>query len=192
MKPSLLAQLLALSLFVGSPLLAQTLTPPEQRISDRAIHADYQTFEQAQARIRVLNDKGRPLRDYHLAKAQCWLDTAMHEYSRNDRSAYPQLALTESLDLVQQMERGATPLPMDTRLINDAERLRPDLWAMAARLKSHAGRQCVVDLLACAEVELVHAGNEYRQQGWRHAKPYVQMAEDALSHAAATAGTCQP
>jgi outer membrane protein OmpA-like peptidoglycan-associated protein len=190
MKPFLLPPLLALTLFVGAPLQAQTLTPPEQRISDRAIHADYQAFEQAQARIRALNDKGRPLRDYHLAKAQCWLDVAFHEYSRNDRSAFPQEALTESLALVQQMERGATPLPMETRLVNNAERLRPDLWAAAERLKSHAGMMCVADQIACAEVELVHAGNEHRQQGWRHAKPYVQMAEDALSHAAATAETC--
>ncbi|HQX58886.1 MAG TPA: OmpA family protein [Burkholderiaceae bacterium] len=179
-------------LLSGAAVQAQNLTPADQRISDREIHADYQTFEQAQARIRALNDKGRPLRDYHLAKAQCWLDTAFHEYSRNDRSAYPQEALNESLSLVQQMERGTNPLPMDTRLVNDADRLRPDLWAAADRLRSHAGLQCVADQLACAEVELVHAGNELRQQGWRHAKPYVQLAEDALARAGATAETCLP
>ncbi len=187
-----LRQLALVSLLVCATASAQTLTPADQRISDRAIHADYQTFEQAQARIRVLNDKGRPLRDYHLAKAQCWLDTAFHEYSRNDRSAYPQEALTESLTLVQQMERGAVPLPMDTRLVNHADKLRPDLWAAADRLKSHAGLQCVADQVACAEVELVHAGNEHQQQGWRHARPYVQMAEDALAHAVATADACLP
>jgi len=179
-------------LLSGVAAQAQNLTPVDQRISDRAIHADYQTFEQAQARIRALNAQGRPLRDYHLAKAQCWLDTAFHEYSRNDRSAYPQEALNESLSLVAQMERGASPLPMDTRLVNNAERLRPDLWAAADRLRAHAGVQCVTDQLACAEVELVHAGNEHRQQGWRHAKPYVLLAEDALARAGATAETCLP
>jgi len=169
-----------------------TLTTPAQRISDRAIHADYQTFEQAQARIKALNDKGRPVRDYHLAKAQCWLDTAFHEYTRNDRSAFPQEALTESVILVEQMERGVTPLPMDTRMVNEADKLRPDLWAAADKLKSHGGLQCVADKVACAEVELVHAGNEHKQQGWRHAKPYVQIAEDALVHATVAAEACLP
>lgn len=191
--PFKLSALVLMSLWAAVAAQAQTaLSPPDQRISDRAIHADYQTFEQAQARIKALNDKGRPVRDYHLAKAQCWLDTAFHEYTRNDRSAFPQEALTESVQLVEQMERGASPLPMETRLVNDANRLRPDLWAAAAKLKSHGGLQCVADKVACAEVELVHAGNEHRQQGWRHAKPYVQIAEDALAHAAVAAETCLP
>jgi outer membrane protein OmpA-like peptidoglycan-associated protein len=44
--------------------------------------------------------------------------------------------------------------------------------------------------LACAEVELVHAGNEYQQQGWRHAKPYIQMAEDLIAAAELGARDC--
>jgi hypothetical protein len=188
-SPSLLR---AAALFAGllgwyRRLLAQTpaLNPPAARISDRAIHADYQTYEQAQARIKALNDGGRPLRDYHLAKAQCWLDASFHEYSRNDRSAFPQQALDQSLNLVLLMEQKAASLPMDTPLVNEADRLRPDLWAQADTLKAHAGRACVAQRVACAEVALVHAGNEHRQQGWRHARPYVQMAEDQLQQAAA-------
>lgn len=171
---------------------AQTLTPPAARISDRAIHADYQTYEQAQARIQALNAQGRPLRDYHLAKAQCWLDVSLHEYSRNDRSVFPQEALAQSLALVGLMEQKAANLPMDTPLVNQAERLRPDLWSQAEALKSHPGRACAAQRVACAEVELVHAGNEVRQQGWRHARPYVQMAEDQLQQAAAQAQACVP
>ncbi len=196
MTPFNSRNLLSMALIsVGFAVGAQTqttLTPSAQRISDRAIDADYQTFERAQARIKALNDSGRPVRDYHLAKAQCWLDTAFHEYTRNDRSAYPQQALTESVLLLEQMERGNSPLPKDTRLVNDADKLRPDLWAAADKLKSHGGLQCVADKVACAEVELVHAGNEYRQQGWRHAQPYVQIAEDALAQAAVAAEACFP
>jgi hypothetical protein len=40
---------------------------------------------------------------------------SLHEYTRNDRSAFPQAALTESEKLMQGMERGAGALPMDTR-----------------------------------------------------------------------------
>ena len=171
---------------------AQALTPPRDRISDRAIHADYQTYEQAQARVKALNDQGRPLRDYHMAKAQCWLDASFHEYTRNDRSAFPQEALDQSLALVGLMEQKATNLPTDTPLVNRAERLRPDLWGQADALKAHAGRACAAQRVACAEVALVHAGNEYRQQGWRHARPYVQMAEDQLQQAGVQAQACVP
>ena len=181
-----------LMLVLPALVQAQALTAPAARISDRAIHADYQTYEQAQARIQALNTQGRPLRDYHLAKAQCWLDVSLHEYSRNDRSAFPQEALDQSLALVGLMEQKAANLPTDTVLVNQAERLRPDLWGQADALKSHAGRACAAQRVACAEVELVHAGNEYRQQGWRHARPYIQMAEDQLQQASAQAAACVP
>ncbi len=185
---------LATSLALASPWLfaqtATTLTPPKDRISDSAIQADHQSYEALQARIKGLNDRGRPLRDYHLSKAQCWLDVSLHEYTRNDRSAFPQAALTESEKLVQGMERGAGALPMDTLLVNDAARLRPDLLERATALKGHAGFRCAQQKLACAEVELVHAGNEHNQQQWRHARPYVQTAEDLLGEARELAEAC--
>lgn len=185
---------LATSLALASPWLfaqaATTLTPPKDRISDTAIQADHQSYEALQARIKGLNDRGRPLRDYHLSKAQCWLDVSLHEYTRNDRSAFPQAALTESEKLVQGMERGTDALPMDTTLVNDAARLRPDLWERATALKGHAGFRCAQQKLACAEVELVHAGNEHNQQQWRHARPYVQTAEDLLGEARELAEAC--
>ena len=172
---------------------AQTaLTAPAQRITDEAISADQRAYEGLQSRIKGLNDRGRPVRDYHLAKAQCWLDVSFHEYTRNDRSAFPQGALGESEKLIAGMERGASPLPMDTPLVNDAARLRPDLWAQADALRGHAGWRCAQAKAACAEVELVHAGNEHNQQGWRHAKPYVQIAEDLLGDAKAQAEACNP
>ena len=195
MKPNLHSASALLCVFaLAWPLLAasQTLTPAAQRISDNVIHADYKTFEQTQARIKGLNDQGRPLRDYHLAKAQCWLDVSFHEYTRNDRSPFPQESLDQSVKLVQSMEQKSASLPMDTPLVNSADRLRPDLWAQAQLLKGHAGFQCVAQRVACAEVELVHAGNEHAQQGWRHAKPYVQVAEDQLAAARVEADACAP
>lgn len=178
------------------PQSAPQLTAPAARISDRAIQADYSTYEATQARIRALNERGigqgPKVSDYHLSKAQCWLDVSFHEYTRNDRSAFPQQALEQSARLIVLMEKDASPLPTDTPLVNDAERLRPDLWDAATKLKSHDGYLCAAQRVACAEVELVHAGNENRQLGWRHAKPYVQMAEDLLVAAQAAAQQCAP
>lgn len=177
----------------SAPARAQTtLTAPEARISDEAIQADQRAYEALQGRIKSLNDRGRPVRDYHLAKAQCWLDVSFHEYTRNDRSAFPQAALTESEKLIVAMERSASPLSMDTPLVNDAARLRPDLWDRAAAMRSQPGWSCAQAKAACAEVELVHAGNEHNQQQWRHAKPYVQIAEDLLAEGSALAAACAP
>jgi OOP family OmpA-OmpF porin len=176
--------------------LVPNLTPPPERISDRAIQADYASYEAVQARIKALNDrglgKGPRVASYHLAKAQCWLDASFHEYTRNDRSAYPQQALEQADRLIVLMEQSASPLPDDTPLVNDADRLRPDLWEATARLKAHPGFRCAAQRTACAEVELVHAGNEHKQLGWRHAKPYVQMAEDLVADAQLAAERCIP
>jgi len=183
--------LLPLCALLAAAVQAQPaqLQPADRRISDTAIQADQQTYERMQSRIKALNDQGRPVRDYHLSKAQCWLDVSFHEYTRNDRGPFPQAALSESETLVLGMEQ-ARPLGMDTPLVGQAVKLRDDLWARTEALKRHSGFTCAQQKLACAEVELVHAGNEYAQQQWRHAKPYVQIAEDLLSEADALAQGC--
>jgi outer membrane protein OmpA-like peptidoglycan-associated protein len=166
------------------------LHPQAERISDSVINADQQAYQLVQQRIQALNETGqRPVLDYHLSKAQCWLDVSFHEYNRNDRSDFTQLALDESVKLVRGMEQGQQ-LGHDTPLVNNAARLRPDLWQKFAVLKQHQGFACAQQLIACAEVELVHAGNEYNQQQWRHAKPYVQIAEDNMQRAQAAAEQC--
>ncbi|MFY7864626.1 OmpA family protein [Roseateles sp.] len=193
-KPWLLSSMLALC---AVPALAQSLTPPEARISDAAIGADLQQFEAQQQRLRSLNSTGRriPLSDYSMAKAQCWLDVARHEYARNDRSAFPELALQQSQAIARYLEQGAAPQGVEdpalaSPLINGAERLREDLWAQAATLKKAPGATCVQALVACAEVELVHAGHEQTQLQWRHAAPYVGMAEQQLARAQRGAEAC--
>jgi outer membrane protein OmpA-like peptidoglycan-associated protein len=171
---------------------ATRLNVESDRITDDAVHADHEGYAAVQERIHALNEGGRPVRDYHLSKAQCWLDVSFHEYTRNDRSAFTQGALDESVKLVAAMEGKVEPLPMETPLVNDAARLRPDLWEKFAGLKQHAGFRCAQQLVACAEAELVHAGNEYNQQQWRHARPYVQIAEENTAEAQRAAEACVP
>ncbi|GAA5070168.1 OmpA family protein [Lysobacter panacisoli] len=191
-------------LFIGlllactAPLWAQEardasaqLAPQEQRITDEALYADHSTYQATQDRIQALNDGGRPVRDYHLAKAQCWLDVSFHEYSRNDRSDFPQDALDQSAQLIGAMEQGAEP-SNDTPLVNNARRLREDLWKRLGAIHGTPGFECAQQAVACGEVELVHAGNEFNQQQWRHAKPYIQMAEDLTNEAESLARNCTP
>jgi OmpA-OmpF porin, OOP family len=195
MKPTLpfyLALLVASALALPAQAQAPTqLKPAKERISDEAIQADHRAYETLQGRIKSLNDRGRRLSDYHLSKAQCWLDVSFHEYTRNDRGPFPQAAMTESEKLITGMEGASTVLPMETPLVGEAVTLRPDLWARTEALKKHRGFRCAQQKIACAEVELVHAGNEHTQQQWRHAKPYVQIAEDLISEARALAEACE-
>jgi outer membrane protein OmpA-like peptidoglycan-associated protein len=204
LRSSLFAALLAATgvATVAAPLpaLAQQaslqVTPqvsPQAATSDQAVHADNQTYRAVQARIKAQNDAGIRVADYYLSKAQCWLDVSLHEYTRNDRSAFPQLALSEADKILRALEQKATPNPGDlTPLVNDAVKLREDLWQRFAHLKQTDGMRCASQKIACAEVELVHAGNEFQQQGWRHANPYIQIAEDLTSEGEAAAASCTP
>ncbi|NHZ80835.1 OmpA family protein [Massilia sp. CCM 8695] len=195
MKPTIISRprvvLFAAMALAVQGALAQTLTAPAERISDQAIVADQAGYKALQQRVKALNDKGVPVSNYYLSKAQCWLDVSLHEYTRNDRSAFPQQALAQGAAIVGALETGATPNPGDqTPLVNDAAKLRDDLWARFGAVKSGAGFSCAAQKVACAEVELVHAGNEFNQQGWRHANPYIQIAEDNLQAAQASAAAC--
>ncbi|MEL1265736.1 OmpA family protein [Pseudoxanthomonas putridarboris] len=189
-KSTLLGAAVLASLAFAAGAQQTTLTPQRDRITDEAIHADLSGYEHTQGRIQALNDAGRPVRDYHLSKAQCWLDVSFHEYTRNDRSAFPQEALTESEKLIVGMEQGVSPLPTDTPLVNNAARLREDLWQRLGAIHGTPGFECAQQAVACGEVELVHAGNEFNQQQWRHAKPYIQIAEDWVSDAEALSRQC--
>lgn len=170
-----------------------TLNTVKDRITDQAIKADQATYTATQARIKALNDTGIPVKDYALSKAQCWLDVSLHEYTRNDRSAFPQEALSQAHGILSALEANSTPNPAEeTPLVNNADKLRDDLWAKAGTLMQAPGKVCYAQKVACAEVELVHAGNENKQQGWRHAKPYIQIAEDLIAEAEATGDSCLP
>jgi OmpA-OmpF porin, OOP family len=159
---------------------------------DGQIDRGYQAITSQQKAIQALNDTGNfPVASYHLAKAQCWLDVSNHEFSRNDRSMFPDLALGESQRITRELRgSGTSPSAEETPLINHAARLRSDLWSAIAGLKQHQGWQCAQQKTACAEVELVHAGNEFNQFQWQHAKPYVQMAEDYVGQAQRAADAC--
>lgn len=170
---------------------AATLAPQQERISDDAIFRDHGVYRDTQQRIKLLNDGGRRVADYQLSKAQCWLNVSFHEYSRNDRGNFPQAALTESQRILEALENKQA-LGNETPLVNDAQKLRPDLWDRLESLKKHHGFQCAEQKTACGEVELVHAGNEIGDAGWRHAKPYIQIAEDLIGNAEAAAASCIP
>ncbi len=151
--------------------------------SDRTSYAALQT------RIDAL--KSAQASRYHIAKAQCWLDASLHEYRRNDRSAFPREAREQAAQLVDSLEQGTSPLSADTPPIDAAERVRPDLWNAIAALRQSPGAICAAEKTACAEVKLIHAGHEHRQLGWRRARPYIEVAADWVAEAQQAASQCK-
>ena len=182
----------------GQQTNASTAPAARQSMTDEAIHADYGNYAAQLGRIKAVNDTGKHrVASYSLAKAQCWLDVSLHEYSRNDRSNFPAAAFDESFKITEFLGKGGTAADaknpaLQTPLVNNATKLRQDLWDAADKLKGHAGWRCAEQKTACAEVELVHAGNEFAQQEWRHAKPYIQIAEDLIGDAQKAADACVP
>jgi outer membrane protein OmpA-like peptidoglycan-associated protein len=154
------------------------LTPEPERIIDEAIADDIAVMRNLQGRLAILNDKGVPIGGYHFAKAQAWLDFAMDEYTVNDRSRVVEEALGQALGIIEPLERGDRNLGVTTPIIPTSSLVRPDLWEKAETLKKNVESfRCAGDKIAQLEVQLVWAGHEEKELGWRHAKPYLQAAE---------------
>ena len=160
------------------------------RYTDEAQRADHRALQAVQDRLAALQKDGRvPQTSYPWAKAQCWLDMARQNYHENDRGPVIGEAKAESLKLVEALEQGRTP-EVSTPLIGGAVRLRDDLWARAERGRTGPGAACVAAQAACLEVQLVWMGHEYAEGGWRHANPYIGMAETMAARMEAEQAAC--
>jgi OmpA-OmpF porin, OOP family len=164
-------------------------TPQAGRITDKAIHQDYLAYEAQQARINASTSASNA---YASAKAQCWLDVSFQEYTRNDRSSFVEEAFLESTKITDALRTGQAQPWTQTPLVNKATNLPAPIAALWQRSNnlSASQRSCKPVQSACAEVELVHAGNEWNQGGANHAQPYLLTAERYISQA--EAGNCAP
>ncbi len=167
---------------IGTRTATQIVLPSagreQDRISDGAILADRRFLADLEKRLASLNANGVAARDYHLSKASAWLDFATEEYSDNDRGGTVEGALEQSVLLIRGLESRSPRLPMDTVIIKGSRRIRDDLWQRAEQFKQHAEFACVAHRIARLEVQLVWAGHEEIEGGWRHAKPYIEIAEE--------------
>lgn len=166
-------------LYVATSVAAEEpkLTPQAGRITDATISSDIKSINGLQKRLADVNTQGTPIATYHFAKAQAWIDMAMDEYSMNDRTSVIEDTVREAHGLIAQLEERKSGISMDTPILPTSKVIRPDLWLKAADWKKHPGFPCAEDLVAQLEVQLVWAGHEDNQLGWRHAKPYLQAAE---------------
>jgi outer membrane protein OmpA-like peptidoglycan-associated protein len=88
---------------------------------------------------------------------------------------------------------GAEHISLATPIIPTSTKVRGDLWEKAEALKKNIDSfRCAGDKIAQLEVQLVWAGHEERELGWRHAKPFLQAAERLAREADARMEACPP
>jgi OmpA-OmpF porin, OOP family len=126
---------------------------------------------------------------YDWARAQCWVRNAYSERHENDAAGFPSAALNEADKIVQGLESGNNTY-QDTALINHTERVRPDLWQRAEKIRQGAGFACAAPTVGCLQVQLSRSGHERAETGWRHANSYVAIAEDMAAQAENQAAAC--
>lgn len=163
---------------IRAPVVPDTLHAVAERISDEAIRADRQVIEALRTRLRRLNESGNwPMDDYHVCKAIAWVDFAETEYTDNDRGGVVEAALSQARDLIAAMEMGADDISTETALLPQSMVIRHDLWAFTVRAKTAGDGGCLDCNLARLEVQLIAAGHDHRELGWRHAASGVMAAE---------------
>ena len=161
----------------------------QARIHDGLIRADQRFIESLQGRIKALNDKGIPVQDYQLARAQCWLSFGLEEYHENDRTGIIETALGESRRIIESLENGAVPAPTQSPVAT-AVKLRPDLWAKLDGLRASPYLSCAGEQAGCLEVVLNEAGHDYHETGWRHARAKIAEAERMAAEAQSRISAC--
>lgn len=129
-------------------------------------------------------DTGNCANAYHLNKAQAWLNLSRDLHYEGDGSAATNAAYDEAEKLIKALEEGKTP-SLDTAMIQNASKLRADLWDIAAARKatpallSSAARE-----VAYCEVALVRAGYAQANLGGNaRVNPLIGMAQDICAAA---------
>jgi outer membrane protein OmpA-like peptidoglycan-associated protein len=135
-------------------------------------------------------DIGNCAHAYYLHKTQAWVNLSRDLYHEGDGTAAVNAAYDEAEKLIKALEDGKTP-SLETILIQDAAKLRPDLWQIAANRKSTpALLSSAAREVAYCEVYLVRAGHAQTNLGTKaRVEPLIGMAQD-ICHAAKDKPPC--
>ncbi len=133
---------------------------------------------QLQLQLDGLGESGAGCEPTYTAhKAQAWLDFARYAAAEQLPADVLAAATANSRTLIEALvqHRAASH---DTPELPHARHVRDDLWRGIAAAEAD-GRVCgAPKMTAYCEVELAWADYESGAGGWRHADPYVRIAED--------------
>jgi outer membrane protein OmpA-like peptidoglycan-associated protein len=123
---------------------------------------------------------------YTAHKAQAWINFAKYAHAEQLPHDVQSAAAASAGALVQALAQHHT-VSHDTPELPHARHVRDDLWRGIAAAEAD-GRVCgAPQMTAYCEVELAWADYESGAGGWRHADPYVRIAEDYCHTAMAAA-----
>lgn len=168
-------------------------------LDDDAVKAQRSSFQQAYSDIEKLSTRKNnawPVSSYFATKAWAWTEFAEQEWQERDLQSASQQALTEARKLVLQMQSigpgEANQISMQTSHIPASRMVRDDIWVQVAGFKQHQGFDCAQPEIAELEVTLVHAGHEYEELGWRHARSEILAAERLAREIPKLLAECAP
>jgi hypothetical protein len=135
-------------------------------------------------------DTGNCANAYYLHKTQAWLNLSRDLHHEGDGSTAVNAAYDEAEKLIKALEEGKTP-SSETAMIQDAAKLRHDLWDMAsARKATPALLSSAAREVAYCEVYLVRAGHAQTNLGGKaRVEPLIGMAQD-ICYAAKDKAPC--
>jgi hypothetical protein len=154
---------------------------PNRPSASRVSQAD--RYEQLNVRMDRLRTQDCQ-KQYFLHKAQAWLNISREFYHEGDGAAAVDAAFGEALAIVESLEKGLLP-SVETKLIQNADKVRPDLWVMASERKVNSGSSCcAIKETAYCEVALVRAGHAQANLGGiARTQPLIGMAQDLCTTA---------
>ncbi len=127
-------------------------------------------------------------------KAQCWIDAAREERTYRNNWGFVEEATRQALMLTAALESGAPP-PADNPALRTSAMVRPDLWErLIAAKRSPVFAECrpAQRRVACAEVELIHAGDEAWTCAFDASERRVAAIEPQIASVPALLDECAP
>ncbi|HEY1998110.1 OmpA family protein [Paraburkholderia sp.] len=129
---------------------------------------------------------------YFHAKAQCWIDAGQAESRAHDQWGFVEEATGQAAMLTFGLENN-TPLSAINPELRTVSTVRSDLWRIINVIKSDpATARCLAaqQPLACAEVELIHAGHQAWTRNFPAAEKALPAIQDNLRKSAEAALQC--
>ncbi|CAE6739074.1 OmpA family protein [Paraburkholderia domus] len=133
-------------------------------------------------------------RSYFHAKAQCWINVGRETWQANDHWGFLEEAIGQAAMITMGLENG-TSLSAANPALRTVSTVRPDLWKIVNVIKSDpATARCpeAQQPLACAEVELIHAGHDAWTRNFPAAEKALPGIQRELQKSAEAALQCAP
>ncbi|KLD64084.1 OmpA family protein [Dyella japonica] len=164
---------------------------PTKEWLDQYGHMDAGTMlPRLQERWNALGPKDN---SYARAKAQCWIDTTKDERAKHNQWGFVQEAMGEADRLITGMESGKDNSRDNTKL-RTAAIIRPDLWKQLRSdersVKDEDDCGQVERILACQEVELMHAGHDAWRRSFDAAESRANKVKQTLDGVTSTVRSC--